>query len=195
MSFMRNIFAVIGLISLIGLMAAAMQVQSVIDEMNRFDDRAIDIYSGFIQKAYESGSAIDALAYKVKVNDNISAADLDASILNIASELNIANVGELYLSRQVELLSGKPYRYVKIYLLCNAMTAASILNYNDAFSSFLPCKLSVVENAKGELWIYTLNLDLLIHGGQSIPPALKAEIIKVRDILNQIMQRAAAGEF
>lgn len=195
MSFMRNIFAVIGLISVIGLMAAAMQVQSVIDEMNRFDDRAVDIYSDFIQKAYESGSAIDALAYKVKVNDNISAADLDASILNIASELNIANVGELYLSRQVELLSGKPYRYVKIYQLCNAMTAASILNYNDAFSSFLPCKLSVVENEKAELWIYTLNLDLLIHGGQSIPPALKAEIIKVRDILNQIMQRAAAGDF
>jgi len=195
MSFMRNLLAVIGLISLIGLIVAAIQVQSVIDEMNRFDERALDIYSDFIQKAYESGSAIDALAYKVKVNENITAADIDASILNIASELNIKNVGELNLSRQVELLSGKPYRYVKIYLLCNAMTAASILNHNDAFSSFLPCKLSVVENPQGELWIYTLNLDLLIHGGKSIPPALKAEIIKVRDILNQIMQRAASGDF
>ena len=195
MNVVRNVLAVIGLLSLIVLLVSALKVQSVINEIERFDERALDIYTAFIKKAYHTGSAIDAMVYKVKVMRDVSPVDLDNSIKSIASELNIQNVGELFLSEQVEMLSGNAYRHVKIYQLCNAMTAASILNYNDAISSFLPCRISVVENAEGELWMYTLDLDLLIHGGRSIPPALKNEVIKVRDVITQIMQRAAVGDF
>lgn len=195
MSVLRNVLAVIGLLSLIILLVSALKVQSVINEIERFDERALSIYTDFIKKAYHSGSAIDAMVYKVRVVAGVSPADLEHSIISIASELNIKNVGEMFLSEQVEMLSGNGYRHVKIYQLCNAMTAASMLNYNDAISSFLPCRISVVENSQGELWMYTLDLDLLIHGGRSIPPALKNEIIKVRDTITQIMQRAAVGDF
>ena len=195
MSVVRNVLAVIGLLSLVVLLVSALKIQSVINEIESFDERAVDIYIDFIKQAYHSGSAIDAMVYKVRVLQGVSPSDLDHSIKSIASELNIKNVGEMFLSEQVEMLSGNAYRHVTIYQLCNAMTAASLLNFNDAISSFLPCRISVVENAEGELWLYTLDLDLLIHGGRSIPPALKNEIIKVRDTITQIMQRAAVGDF
>lgn len=195
MSALKNFLAIVGVLSLIIYVIAAIKIQSVVNRIDTFDERAIDIYSQFIEKVYETGSAVDAMVYKVAVKEGLNAEDVDTAIISIASELNIKNVGELKLSKQVEAISGKPYRYVKIYLLCNAMTAASILNYNDAFASILPCRISLIEDEQGKLWIYTLDLDLMIHGGKPIPPALKAEALKVRDTLNQIMHRAAEGEF
>ncbi|VAW57917.1 hypothetical protein MNBD_GAMMA11-27 [hydrothermal vent metagenome] len=195
MNFIKNLLAVIGLFSLIALIIAAVELQTVMNRIDTFDENALDIYTDFAKKVYASGSAVDAMVVKVKVDEGVSAEDVDVSIRSIANELNIKNVGELPLSKQVEAISGKPFRYVKIYLLCNAMTAASMLNYDDAYSSFLPCRLSVVEDAQGDIWIYTLNMDLMIHGGKPIPPALKEEAIKVRDILDEIMRRAAEGDF
>ncbi len=195
MNFIKNILAFVGLLSLVAVVVAAIKFQTVIEQIDTFDENAVGIYTDFAKKVYSGGSAVDAMVVKVKVDEGISAEDVDVSIRTIANELNIKNVGELPLSKQVEAISGKPFRYVKIYLLCNAMTAASMLNYNDAYSSFLPCRLSVVEDKQGGLWIYTLDMDLMIHGGKPIPPALKAEAIKVRDILNEIMRRAAEGDF
>ncbi|HED36168.1 MAG TPA: DUF302 domain-containing protein [Gammaproteobacteria bacterium] len=195
MNVIKNVLALVGLFCLVAVAIAAIKFQSVIKQIDTFDKDAPALYARFAEKVYSGGSGVDAMVVKVKVDEGVSAEDVDVSIRTIANELNIKNVGELPLSKQVEAISGKPFRYVKIYLLCNAMTAASMLDYNDAYSSFLPCRLSVVEDKQGGLWIYTLDMDLMIHGGRPIPPALKEEAIKVRDILNEIMQRAAEGDF
>lgn len=191
----KNIFAAIGVVSLILVILLFSKVLPLIEKFDTFEDKAADTYSGFAKKLFESGSAVEAMVVKIKVEEGISAKDLDASILSIANELNIKNVGELPLSKQVEAMSGKPYRHVKIYLLCNAMTAANMLNYNDSFSAFLPCRISVVEDRQGELWLYAMNMDLMISGGEPIPPALKKEALIVQNTLNEIMQRAAEGDF
>lgn len=195
MSFVKNTLATIGLLSLILIVVSTVKIKSTLDAVDTFDEQAIDIYSRFIEKTLDTGSPIGAMTVKVKAQEGLTAEDLETSIRIISNELNIKNVGELPLSKQVEAMSGKPYRYVKIYLLCNAMTAASMLNYNDAFASFLPCRISVIEDEYGDLWLYTMDLNLMIHGGKPIPPALKAEAIKVRDALSEIMQRAAEGDF
>jgi len=192
---LRNILAVLGLLSIIAVVVAAIKLQPVVEKINTLDERAVDTYISFAKKLIDSGSAVDAMIVKYEVGEDVTAEDLNTSILSIANELNIKNVGELPLSKQVVAMSGKPYRYVKIYLLCNAMTAASMLNYNDAYSAFLPCRISVVEDEQGKLWIFTLDMDLMIYGGQPIPPALKAEAITVRDTLTEIMQRASEGDF
>ena len=191
----KNIFAAIGVVSLILVALLYGKVQPVLEKFNTFEDKAVETYTGFAEKLFDSGSAVDAMVVKIKVGEGISAKDLDTSILSIANELNIKNVGELPLSKQVEAMSGKPFRHVKIYLLCNAMTAASMLNYNDSFSAFLPCRISVVEDKQGQLWLYAMNMDLMISGGTPIPPALKKEALVVQNTLDEIMKRAAEGDF
>jgi len=191
----KNIFAAIGVVSLIVVVVLFSKIQPFIEKFDTFEDKAADTYIGFAEKLFESGSAVEAMVVKTKVEEGISAEDLDTSILSIANELNIKNVGELPLSKQVEAMSGKAYRHVKIYLLCNAMTAASMLNYNDSFSAFLPCRISVVEDKHGQLWLYAMNMDLMISGGTPIPPALKKEALVVKDTLDEIMKRAAEGDF
>jgi len=68
-------------------------------------------------------------------------------------------------------------------------------DYNDVYTSFMPCRIAVVEDPKGKLWLHTLNLDLMIYGGKPLPPELKEGAIKVRDTILAIMQGAAHGEF
>ncbi len=195
MQLIKNILAVIGALSLILLIVVFLKAQEIMNRIETFDEHAFTIYSEFLSDVYETGSAVDAMVYRVAVKPGLSAEAVDTSIRQIANELNIKSVGELALYREVEAITGKPYRYAKIYMLCNAMTAASILNYNDAFASILPCRLSLIEDQAGKLWLYTLNLDLMLHGGKPMPPALKSEAIKVRDTLKEIMHRSAEGDF
>ncbi len=195
MQTVKNVLAVIGLLSLVVWLLLVFKAQEIVNRIDTFDEHAVHIYTDFFQQVYESGSAVDAMVYRVAVKPGLTAEAVDTSIRTIANELNIKSVGDLPLYKEVEAITGKPYRFAKIYMLCNVMTAASILNYNDAFASILPCRLSLIEDKSGQLWIYTLNLDLMLHGGKPMPPALKTEAIKVRDTLKEIMHRSAAGDF
>jgi uncharacterized protein (DUF302 family) len=70
-----------------------------------------------------------------------------------------------------------------------------MLDYNDAFSAYLPCRITLVEDKTGKLWLYSLNMDLMIHGGEPLPEELKQEALRVKEIILTIMKRAAAGDF
>jgi uncharacterized protein (DUF302 family) len=75
------------------------------------------------------------------------------------------------------------------------MTAAQMLDYSDAYSAYLPCRVSLVEDKEGKLWLYSLNMDAMIYGGTPLPPALKEEAMGVKKIILEIMHRAAEGDF
>jgi uncharacterized protein (DUF302 family) len=70
-----------------------------------------------------------------------------------------------------------------------------MLDYSDAFSAYLPCRVAMVEDKEGQLWLYSLNMDMMIHGGETLPPDLKEAAEGVKEIILDIMNRGAAGEF
>jgi uncharacterized protein (DUF302 family) len=113
----------------------------------------------------------------------------------VANEHNIKNVGELPLSEQVAAMTGEKQRYLKIYMFCNPLTAAKMVEYSEAFSAYLPCRISVVEDQSGKLWLYSLNMDMMIHGGTELPADLFEEANQVKVIIDDIMNRGAEGEF
>ncbi len=80
-------------------------------------------------------------------------------------------------------------------MFCNALTAAKMVDYSDAFSAYLPCRVTLLEDKQGQLWVYSLNMDLMIFGGKPLPPALKKEALRVKMIITDIMKRGANGEF
>jgi hypothetical protein len=59
----------------------------------------------------------------------------------------------------------------------------------------MPCRIALVQNPDGKLWLYSMNLDLMVHGGRPLPPDLHASAVKVRDTIKAIMEGAAKGEF
>ena len=56
-------------------------------------------------------------------------------------------------------------------------------------------QVAVVEDMQGKLWLYSMNLDMLIYGGRMLPPEFRKEAIRIRNVLREIMEGAAAGEF
>lgn len=195
MPVIKNVLAVIGALSLILVLIVTFKLYGLLRVLDEFDPDAYAFYRHTIERILTSRSGVEALVTRVPVEPGLQASDVDESIRYIANELNIKHVGELPLYKQVESMSGTDFRYIKIYLLCNAMTAASMLNYNDAFSSYLPCRITLLEDKNGRLWLYTMDMDLMIYGGRPLPPALKEEAAKIRDTMLSIMQRAARGDF
>lgn len=188
----KNILALVGLVAIIATGVLYMNVKNILSE---FDPGAADTYMELFTNILETKDAASATVWRFPVEEGLTPEDIEKSLKNIANELNISNVGELPLSKDIAAKSEKPFRFVKIFLFCNSLTAAQMLEHNDAFSAYLPCRITLVEDKTGKLWLYTLNMDLMIHGGKPLPPALKAEAENVKKIILEIMERAAEGDF
>ncbi len=195
MSILRNLFALIGLLVTLVLIAASIKFAPMISQLTEFDSKAIDTYSDMVSKLIETGNGAEATIWKTQVKEGLSVTDVEDAMKSVATEYNIRSVGELPLSKQISLMTNKKYRFLKIYMYCNPLTAAKMVDYNDAFSAYLPCRVTLVEDKKGRLWIYSLNMDMMIYGGTPLPPELKKEALRVKEIILAIMNRGASGEF
>jgi uncharacterized protein (DUF302 family) len=192
MGFIRNLFALVGLLAVIAGGAVYMKMEAAVSE---FDPGAPAVYWEMAQDILKYGNAVEATVWKMEVAEGLSADEVEETMKFVANEHNIANVGELPLSKDVEAKIGGKYRYVKIFMFCNSLTARLMLDYNDAYSAYLPCRISMVEDPDGKLWLYSLNMDLMIYGGRPLPEELKAEALNVKTVILDIMQRGAEGDF
>lgn len=190
-----NLLAILGLLVLVGVIVVIVQLKPPLNALSDFDDQVANTYLTMAERLLKTGNGAEATSVKVAVEDGLSPEDVEQTMRIVANEHNIKNVGELPLYKEVEAVTGEPYRFVKIYMFCNAMTAARMLDYSDAFSAYLPCRITLVEDPQGKLWLYTLNMDLMIHGGKELPPALKEEAMQVKHIIEDIMNRGAKGDF
>jgi uncharacterized protein (DUF302 family) len=190
-----NLLALIGLLLIAGMIYMATQLGENLANLRSFDNKAPEVYLDMAKKLIETGNAAEATVWKVPVKEGLGWEEVEQTMRFVANEHNIKNVGELPLSEQVAAMTGKPQRFLKIYMFCNPLTAANMFDYSIAFSAYLPCRISLIEDPQGKLWLYTLNMDMMIHGGKVLPEALKEEAIAVKDTILDIMNRGATGEF
>ena len=195
MALLRNLFALIGLIIVILIGICASRYSHLAGLITDLDPKAGSVYLELAENLVRTGNAAEATVWKAEVIKGMSAGDVEDVMKSVASEHNIKNVGELPLYKQVAAMSGKPYRFAKIYMFCNALTAAKMMDFSDAYSAYLPCRVSLIEDKRGNLWLYTLNMDMMIYGGKPLPPELKKEAMKVKSIIKDILNRGAKGEF
>ena len=199
--FIWNLLALVGLALVAGLIWVIITYDFGLQNLNdlknlqSFDSKAPEVYMDMTKHLLATGNAAEATVWKVPVEEGLSAQDVEETLRFVANEHNIKNVGELPLSDQVAAMTGEDQRYLKIYMFCNPLTAAMMVEHSDAYSAYLPCRISVVEDKNGKLWLYTLNMDMMIHGGTTLPPELLEEANAVKEIILDIMERGAAGEF
>ncbi len=160
-----------------------------------FDPKAFTTYKTMLDRLVETGNSAAATVWKVKVAEGLSFEEVDESIQAVAIDNNIKDVGALPLGDQVEAMTGEPWRKLKIYLYCNPLTAAKMVEYDIAYAAYLPCRVSLVEDEAGDLWLTSLDMDAMIWGGKTLPPDLLAEAIRVRKVILDILNRAAEGDF
>lgn len=190
-----------GVFALIGVLAVALAVwkgpmlYKYKTAFDSFDEQAFVTYKGMFDRLVETGNAAAATVWKAKVAEGLSFEEVDESIQQVAIDRNIRGVGDLPLGDQIEAMTGEPWRKLKIYLYCNPLTAARMVEHDIAYAAYLPCRISLVEDAQGQLWVTTLDMDMMIHGGKTLPPELLKEALEVKSIMQDILERAAEGDF
>lgn len=170
-------------------------IKAMLKLKDELDPRAPEIYKDMMANLAKTKNAAEATVWKMPVEEGISREDVEEAMLFVANEHNIKNVGELPLSEQVRLMTDEKQRYLKIFMFCNPLTAMKMVQHSDAYSAYLPCRIALIEDKQGKLWLYSLNMDMMIWGGATLPDFLREEALKVREIILDIMTRGAAGEF
>ena len=166
---------------------------SVKDEL---DPKAMDIYMDMYDKFVESGGDLGAATvWRMKVDEGLTPEDIKMSIESAAVGSGLANVGEMPLSKQLELETGEEQRYLMIYQYCSPQIARQAVDFSPYFSAYLPCRISVVEDKEGNYWLYGLNMDMFVHGGKEMPPEFKKNAQHVRDTIYSMMKAGASGGF
>ena len=192
MKFIRNLLALIGLAAIV---LGAWAYIRFAPELAKLDAGAVEIYSNFATKVMETGDPAMAMMWKAEVAEGMKPDDVIDAMKSLATEHNFLFVGESPLYKQIEAVTGQKYRYVNFLSFCDARIGGQMLDYHNEYSGFMPCRIALIEDKDGRLWLYSMNLDLMIHGGRPLPPELHASAIKVRDTIKAIMDGAAKGQF
>ena len=189
---LRNLLALIGAIALI--LAAVVYVK--FSAFNaQLDPNAMQVFKRIGERYVETLDPGMAMVKTIPVKAGLSPEDVVDSMKSLAVQQNMLFVGESPFYKQVEAVTGKPYRFVAFYSFCDARVGAEMIEYNTAYAAFMPCRIALVEDGKGRLWLHMMDLDAFIYGGKPLPEEVKAGAIKVRDALDKILQGAAEGEF
>jgi uncharacterized protein (DUF302 family) len=190
--FLRNLLAIIGLAALV---VGGVGYFKYKDFMATLDPGATQTFQDLGGRYLATLDPGVAVVRTVPVKEGLKAEDVVDSLKSLAVQHGMLFVGESPFYKQVEAVTGKPYRFVSFYSFCDAGVGAQMIEYNSAYSAFMPCRIAVAEDKNGRLWLHMMSLDFFIHGGKPLPPDLKAGALKVRDALEKIMQGAASGEF
>jgi hypothetical protein len=189
---MKPIRSLLALIGLAALSALAYGWYLTKD----FDPDFLSTYKEFALRLLETGDPGVSMMWAVPVEDeSLTAEDVILSMKSIAADRNFLFVGESPFYKQVQAVTGEDYRYVNFLSFCDARVGKEMLEYHDQYSGFMPCRIALVEDKNGRLWMYTMNLDLMIHGGKELPVNLKVYALRVRETIKAIMDGAAKGEF
>ncbi|MCB1853008.1 MAG: DUF302 domain-containing protein [Gammaproteobacteria bacterium] len=192
MSLIKNLLAVIGLLAILVVGYLGYYLSNATRD---FDPGAFGVYQQFATKLLKTGDLADAFVWAVPVAEGISVKDLKDSMKSLAVERNFLFVNESPFYKQAEAVTGETFRHVSFMQFCDVRVGIEMLEHNNAYSAFMPCVISVVEDKEGRLWLYAMNMDFLIHGAKELPPELKSKAIRVRQAMREIMEGAAAGEF
>ena len=192
MRFIRNLLALIGLLTLITAVAG---YATLADKLGDFDPKFFGTYKQFAERLLETGDPGVAMMWSMQVEEGLEVEDVVASLKSLASARNMLYVGESPFYKQVEAMTGEKYRYINFLSFCSAQVGKQMLDYKNQYSGFMPCRIALVEDLDGRLWLHSMNLDLMIYGGKQLPPELKEGALTVRKNLLEIMEGAAAGEF
>ena len=195
MAFIRNLLALIGLLAIVGMVYGYQKFGSDINAISHFDEKFKSTYMGMWQKLRETGNSADATVWIVPLEEGVSPEDAEEAMKIVANDLNIMSVGEQPLSEQVELQTGQDQRFLKIFQYCDPATAMKMVEHTDAFAAYLPCRIAMVEGKDGQYRLYSLNMDLMIHGGAELPVELKKEALRIKETMQKIMSSGAAGDF
>jgi len=192
----KSFFTLLGGIVFISLLLIGIKYGSSIVKM---DAKSLGLYADMADNILTSGDPAKGMIIKRKliIEDGVSkqeAIDNANEIMDeIADEHGLAKVDVKTMPRGGKFMKdGGLYTQIRSY--CSPSIADVFLKHSGEFIGFMPCRVGIVEDKKGDIWLYTMNMDLAIHGGHELPPKMLELANVVKESMNQMIEKGALGE-
>ncbi|MCG6942558.1 MAG: DUF302 domain-containing protein [Thiohalocapsa sp.] len=138
------------------------------------------------------GSSISDTVLKMPLADGVSMDDAVDSMKLRANSLNFKLVAHLPLYKELQAM-GVESKRIEIFQFCDARIAKEMVTYNPDFSAYLPCRITLIEDADGKPWLVTLDLGKVLQNA-NLSPELQEKAEQVRDNIQSIMEAGANGD-
>ncbi len=138
-------------------------------------------------------TVINKIVLHTPVQEGISAEEVDESIAQLALNEGLLHAGVSRLYKQIREVTGREFRHVSIHSLCDAKTAAVLLDESDSYIVLMPCTIGVVEAKDGSVSMWSMNPEII--GVLDLSPEAKKMAESVASKMLAILDGAAEGAF
>ncbi len=140
------------------------------------------------------------MTVKQKVDPDVSFDEVIEAMEIKANDVNFKKVGHNEFWKDVSAISGLPTPRVEVMQFCDAIVGRRMLDFSPEFSIFIPCRITVLEDSAGDIWVMMMDWDVhwverALHPDSQLSEQLKQDAIRIRDAMAQIMEAGATGEF
>jgi len=187
----KNILAFIGTIVLVAGIGAYVKFGS---QVSKLDAGAMPAYMNMFGSVLEQGDPATAMMLEFEILDDVSNEDAAESVKALAEEYNMRITGDIKMYTKDDAAPDE-VKHARILSLCSLHIAKVFLNHSRAFGGFMPCRIMLVEYGNGKRYLVTMNLELAIYGGYTLPPEMLTLAKKVQKAMVEIPERAAQGDF
>jgi len=196
MNLLKSILAFIGGVIVIAVIVAYVKFDlgDRMEKASKLDPKAMGAYMTMFDAVLTTGKATDAMVRKVKVDPDVSTEDVVESMKSIATDANMVQVGDSHMAEELDH-NGKRQRFIRILHYCSPSIAKQFIDYSLAFGAFMPCRILIVEDDNGDRWLITMAMELMLFGGQTLPPEMMEKAEHVRDTMYKMMDLGAKGDF
>ena len=196
MNIVKNILMFIGGLVVVGALIGLITMGDAMKKAAKLDPKAMGLYMQMAEDVMNTGDAAASMVKFVKVEEDISIEDISDSLKSVALDHNMLVVGDTVMFRSGEKDTfGNDTRHVEIFSFCNKQIARKFIDYSKAFGAFMPCRVILIEEEDGSLWLGTMKLDLMIAGGYPLTPEMLEMAEHVRDTMYALINQAAKGDF
>ena len=201
MKFIKGIFTLIGMLVVFGLAFAFVKFDlgSRMSQVASLDSSAMPEYMKMFDKVLETGDPAKGMVRRVKMEipEGMTKQEAFENALEIADEVasehGLAMVDNKTMPRGGKLFKdGGKLTHIRSY--CSPTIADKFLNYSPYFIGFMPCRIGFVEDDNGDIYIYTMSMELMINGGKPLPKELLELANEVRSGMYEMIEKAAKGE-
>ena len=140
------------------------------------------------------------MTFKRKVKPGVAFDDVIVAMDSRAIEVNLKKIGHSPLSKAIAAKTGKPTPRIEVLQYCDALVLRKMLDYAPEFSIFVPCRISVLEDANDDIWLMTMDwnvawLQFAWHPDSQLPVDLKADSDRIREAMRSIIDAGVNGDW
>jgi len=174
---MKIVKIVLMAVGSMSILMVAYIVLSFGGSLSKFDTGALSAYMSMAGKVIETGDPAKGMIRKEKIviPEGMNKEEVIESVIEamdeVAEEYGLAVVDNKIMNRE-------PFIQIRAY--CSPTIGKRFIAYSPEFIGFMPCRIGIAEDEKGDIYLYTMSLDLMINGGHTLSPDMLALANEVR---------------